>query len=190
MQPLAAFAVVAASVFCAGLFAQENKPDTTPASPVSPANPASTPAPASAASPVSAPVTPVVPVVPVVPVPAVVLPSGPLSRAEMAATSWLAVIDAKDYPLSWRTAANLLQSSVTQPQWESALQTSRLPLGGVKSRTLKAANYSRTVPFAPDGEYVLIEYETRFEFKPLAIEILTTMKDRDNTWKVAGYFIK
>lgn len=172
MKPLATFVVVAASVFCAGLFAQESRPDNAPVSP------------ASAPAPVSTPVAPVATV------PAVVLPSGPLSRAEMAATRWLAVIDAGDYPLSWRTAANLLQSSVTQPQWEIALQTSRLPLGSVKSRTLKAASYSRTLPFAPDGDYVLMEYETRFEFKPLAIETLTTMKDRDNTWKVAGYFIK
>ena len=172
MKPLATFVVVAASVFCAGLFAQESRPDNAPVSP------------ASAPAPVSTPVAPVATV------PAVVLPSGPLSRAEMAATSWLAVIDAGDYPLSWRTAASLLQSSVTQPQWEIALQTSRLPLGSVKSRSLKAASYSRTLPFAPDGDYVLMEYETRFEFKPLAIETLTTMKDRDNTWKVAGYFIK
>ena len=175
MKPLATFVVVAASVFCAGLFAQESRLDNAP---VSPANPASAPAPVSA------------PVAPVATVPTVVLPSGPLSRAEIAATRWLAVVDAGDYPLSWRTAANLLQSSVTQPQWEIALQTSRLPLGSVKSRTLKAASYSRTLPFAPDGDYVLMEYETRFEFKPLAIETLTTMKDRDNTWKVAGYFIK
>ena len=184
MKPLATFVVVAASVFCAGLFAEESRLDNAP---VSPANPASAPSPASAPAPVSVPVAPVAPVATV---PAVVLPSGPLSRAEMAATRWLAVVDAGDYPLSWRTAANLLQSSVTQPQWESALQTSRLPLGSVKSRTLKAASYSRTLPFAPDGDYVLMEYETRFEFKSLAIETLTTMKDRDNTWKVAGYFIK
>ena len=175
MKPLAPFVVVAASIFCSGLLAQQSRPDTPPVSP------------ASAPAPVSVPVAPVAPVATV---PAVVLPSGPLSRAEMAATRWLAVVDAGDYPLSWRTAANLLQSSVTQPQWESALQTSRLPLGSVKSRTLKAASYSRTVPFAPDGDYVLMEYETRFEFKPLATETLTTMKDRDNTWKVAGYFIK
>ena len=172
MKFLAALVAAATSVFGVGLFAQESMSDTPPVSP------ASSPAPASA------------PVAPVAPVPAVVLPSGPLSRAEIAATNWLAVIDAGDYLLSWRTAATLLQNSVTQPQWASTLQASRLPLGGVKSRTLKAANYSRTVPFAPDGDYVLMEYETRFEFKPLAIETLTTMKDRDNTWKVAGYFIK
>lgn len=171
MKPLATFVVIAASVFCAALFAQETRPDNAPVSAASAASAASAPA-------------------PVATVPAIVLPSGPLSRAEMAATRWLAVIDAGDYPLSWRTAATLLQSSVAQPQWESALQTSRLPLGSVKSRTLKTASYSRTLPFAPDGDYVLMEYETRFEFKPLAVETLTTMKDRDNTWKVAGYFIK
>ena len=76
MKPLATFVVVAASVFCAGLFAQESRPDNAPVSP------------ASAPAPVSTPVAPVATV------PAVVLPSGPLSRAEMAVTRWLAVIDA------------------------------------------------------------------------------------------------
>lgn len=177
MKFLAALVAAATSVFCAGLFAQEGNAHAMPVSPASPATPAT---PATIPVPVGAPVGQA---------PAV-LPSGPLSQAEVAATQWLALTDAGDHARSWREAASLLQSSVTQPQWEIALQTSRLPLGGVKSRTLKAASYSRTLPFAPDGDYVLMEYETRFEFKPLAIETLTTMKDRDNTWKVAGYFIK
>lgn len=172
MKYLASFILAASSVFCAGLFAQENSPDTAPA-PVSPVSPASAPA-----APVGAPLAPVPPLQP-----------GPLSRAEMAANNWLAIVDAGDYPLSWQQAASLLQTAVTQPKWESSLQTGRLPLGAVKSRQLKTANFSRTLAGAPDGEYVLISYETQFEFKAQAIETLTTMKDRDN-WKVAGYFIK
>lgn len=168
MKFLAALVAVAASVFCVGLLAQESNPHAMPVSP------------ASAPTPVGAPVA-------AVPAP---LPSGPLSRAEAAATHWLAMADAGNYARSWREAASLLQSSVTQSQWEIALQTSRVPLGGVKSRTLKAASYSRTLPFAPDGEYVLIEYQTEFAFKSLAIETVTIMKDRDTRWKVAGYFIK
>ena len=66
----------------------------------------------------------------------------------------------------------------------------RMQLGGVKSRTLKTATFSRTLVGAPDGEYVLIQYETQFEFKAQAIETLTIMKDKDTLWRVAGYFIK
>ena len=120
----------------------------------------------------------------------VALPSSPLSHAEASAASWLAVADAGGYARSWREAAGLLQGAITQPQWESALQASRVPLGGVMSRTLKAATYSHTLAGAPDGEYVLIQYETRFASKSLAIETLTIMKDQDTRWKVAGYFIK
>ena len=124
------------------------------------------------------------------PVAPVALPSSPLSHAEASATSWLAVADAGGYARSWREAAGLLQGAITQSQWESALQASRAPLGGVMSRTLKAATFSRTLAGAPDGEYVLIQYETRFASKSLAIETLTIMKDQDSRWKVAGYFIK
>lgn len=183
MKYLAAFIVAAASVFCAALFAQESSPDTARIPEI--AAPAPVLAPAPAPAPMPALVTP-----PTASAPALALPSGPLSRAEMAATTWLAVADAGDYARSWREAAGLLQTSVTQPKWESALQTGRSQLGGVKSRTLKSATFSRTLTGAPDGEYVLIQYETQFEFKPQAIETLTTMKDKGNVWKVAGYFIK
>ena len=193
MKYFAAFIVATASVFCAALFAQEGSPDTARipeiAAPAPVPVPAPAPVPMPAAVPMPALVTPPTASAPA-PAPALPLPSGPLSRAEMAATTWLAVADAGDYPRSWREAASLLQTSVTQPKWESALQLGRQQLGGMKSRTLKSATFSRTLTGAPDGEYVLIQYETQFEFKPLAIETLTTMKDRDASWKVAGYFIK
>ena len=178
MKSFAYFVMATASIFCAAaLFAQE-------------INPGIAPAPESSSTPrAPAPVSPPPPAPPSV-VPAPPLPPGPLSRAEMAATTWLAVVDAGNYPLSWREAASLLQTSVTQPKWESALQMGRQQLGGVKSRTLKAATFSRTLTGAPDGEYVLIQYETQFEFQPQAIETLTAMKDKGNVWKVAGYFIK
>jgi hypothetical protein len=47
----------------------------------------------------------------------------------------------------------------------------------------------RTLPGAPDGEYVVIQYATRFEHKPSIIETVTPMLDKDGSWKVSGYFI-
>ena len=177
MKFLAALVAAATSVFCAGLFAQEGNAHAMPVSPASPATPTT---PATIPAPVGAPVGQA---------PAA-LPSGPLSQAEVAATQWLALTDAGDHARSWREAASLLQNSVTQSQWESALQASRVPLGSVKSRTLKAATFSRTLAGVPDGEYGVIEYETGFASKSLAIETVTIMKDQDDRWKVAGYFIR
>ena len=63
-------------------------------------------------------------------------------------------------------------------------------LGKVHSRTLKTATYTKSLPGAPDGEYVVIQYESSFEHKQSAIETVTPMLDTDGKWRVSGYFIK
>jgi hypothetical protein len=66
----------------------------------------------------------------------------------------------------------------------------RDPLGKVLSRALKSATYTTTLPGAPDGQYVVIQYDTAFEHKKSAVETITSMLDKDGTWRVSGYFIK
>jgi Protein of unknown function (DUF4019) len=66
----------------------------------------------------------------------------------------------------------------------------RDPLGKVLSRTLKSATYTTSLPGAPDGEYVVIQYDTSFEHKKSAVETITPMLDKDDHWRVSGYFIK
>ena len=46
------------------------------------------------------------------------------------------------------------------------------------------------IPNAPDGEYVVIQFDTVFENKKEAIEKITPMLDPNGKWRVAGYFIK
>jgi len=110
--------------------------------------------------------------------------------AEKAARSWLALGDSGKYSASWSEAAQLFKEKVTLQQWESALQSVRTPLGKVDSRKLKNTHYTKTLPGAPDGEYVVIQYETRFEKKKSALETITPMKDKDGQWRVSGYYIK
>ena len=62
--------------------------------------------------------------------------------------------------------------------------------GALKSRTLKSATFARTLPGAPDGEYVVIQYETAFENKAAAVETITPMLDKDGSWRISGYYIK
>ena len=47
-----------------------------------------------------------------------------------------------------------------------------------------------SLPGAPDGEYVVIQYATTFENKKSAIETITPMLDGDGKWRVSGYYIK
>ncbi len=114
--------------------------------------------------------------------------------AEQAAVTvaehWLALIDNKDIKESWNQAASLFKTAVSPEQWESSLEAVQVPLGKAVSRKLKSKQYFEELPGAPDGEYVVIEYETSFEKKRNGTETITPMKDEDGEWRVAGYFVK
>ena len=114
----------------------------------------------------------------------------PDALAQKSAETWLALTDSGKYAESWDEAAAFFKSAVTKDQWLSALKSVRAPLGAVKSRRLKSAAYTRTLPGTPDGQYVVIQYETSFANMPSAIETITPMFDKDGKWRVSGYFIK
>lgn len=106
------------------------------------------------------------------------------------ASSWLAVVDAGSYDQSWTQAATYFQSAVNREQWHQAMKSVRQPLGDTVSRAVMRATYTTELPGAPDGEYVVIQFDTSFENKRNAVETVTPMRDADGTWRVAGYFIK
>jgi len=110
--------------------------------------------------------------------------------AQQSAEAWLALVDSGKYAESWQQAAQYFKSSVTSEQWQKALQVSRAPLGKMLSRRLKRATYTRNVPGAPDGEYVVLKYDSSFEHKQSAVETVTPMLDKDGVWRVSGYYIK
>jgi len=105
------------------------------------------------------------------------------------AEQWLGLVDEGKYGESWKEAAEYLRNAVKQEQWKQGMQAGRKPLGTLVSRNVKSASYMTSLPGAPDGEYVLIEFETSFEKKAKAIEMVTPMMDKDGKWRVAGYTI-
>lgn len=110
--------------------------------------------------------------------------------AVAAAKNWLVMIDQEKYAESWKEAAGYFKNAVKQEQWEQMLPAVRKPLGKLVSRNVKTATYQTALPGAPDGEYVIIEFESTFENKKSAIETVTPMLDKDGKWRVSGYFIK
>lgn len=107
-----------------------------------------------------------------------------------AAKDWLALVDAGNYAESWETSSSLMRGAVTRDHWTAALNAVRKPLGKVLSRTEKNKKFTRSLPGAPDGEYVMIQFDTSYENKKSAVETITPMKDKDGKWRVSGYFIK
>lgn len=110
--------------------------------------------------------------------------------AEQAATQWLAEVDSGKYAQSWTDAASIFKASVNQQQWEKMLQGVRTPLGALVSRKVASAQYTTHLPGVPDGEYVVVQFDSSFANKKSAVETVTPMLDKDGTWRVSGYFIK
>ena len=106
------------------------------------------------------------------------------------AQAWLAVMDAGSYSKCWEEAAAALKSAVSQADFEKSLRAVRAPLGKMVSRKIKSQQYATSLPGAPDGEYVVIQYDATFEHKANAVETITPMLDKEGKWKVSGYYIK
>lgn len=113
-----------------------------------------------------------------------------LAPAVRAAESWLAGVDAGRYGDSWETAAAHSREAVPRLRWETSVQAAREPLGHVVSRKLRSMYYTRALPGAPDGEYVVIQFDTRFDKRPLSVETVTPMREKDGAWRVSGYYIR
>jgi hypothetical protein len=113
-----------------------------------------------------------------------------VASAQKAAESWLALLDGGDYQSSWEQAAAFFKKQVTAEQWKAAATKVRIPLGAVNGRTLAGAQAATSLPGAPDGEYVVIQYKTEFAQKKNAVETITPMKDPDGVWRVSGYFVR
>ena len=104
--------------------------------------------------------------------------------------SWLAFVDMSNFDESWNHAATLFKSVVSQEQWRASLEAAQKPMGKAVSRAFKSAQYAEELPGAPDGKYFVIEYETAFEQKKRGTETVVLMMDKDEQWRVSGYFIK
>jgi len=107
-----------------------------------------------------------------------------------AAQAWLGQIDSGNYTTSWKEASAYFRGAVTEKGWTDALNGSRKPLGKLVSRKLNKAQSAPSLPGAPDGNYLVMLFDTSFSNKKSAVETVTFMREKDGKWKAAGYYIK
>ena len=117
---------------------------------------------------------------------------GPDSSEKIGALAeqWLTGIDAGDYARSWHEAAEFFQNSITVEAWTGAVTKFREPLGKLISRKFRDSQKADALPGAPDGKYVIIQFDTSFATKAEAVETVTFMLEKDGSWKAAGYLIR
>lgn len=105
------------------------------------------------------------------------------------AQSWLAMVDSGDYEASWNQSSVLFQNTYDKQQWARIAKEIRDPIGTVVERSLRSANYSTSVPNAPEGEYVVILFDSKFSNQKSVTEAIFPMRGEDGKWRVGGYHI-
>lgn len=93
----------------------------------------------------------------------------------------------------WDGATPATRKRVTRADFTGQVARSRAPIGAPQMRTWVAVN--RQVVADPDsetaGQYVSVEYETRFTNKPgTARELVSFHLDTDRVWRFSGYVLK
>jgi hypothetical protein len=110
--------------------------------------------------------------------------------AQSAAARWLALVDSARYRASWDSAAAMFRAQVSAADWQQAVIAARSEVDPLAGRRIGSAEYSRNLPDAPPGEYVVIQYSTRARDGLRVVETVTLTLERKGTWRVVGYFIR
>ena len=116
--------------------------------------------------------------------------AAPETAAEAAARTWLALVDGGNYYQSWAIASEGFRNAQSRTQWVARVGAAREPLGALRSRRLVSARPVHSLPGAPDGDYVVLEYASGFAKQPAATETVTPVKESDGHWRVSGYSVK
>ena len=100
---------------------------------------------------------------------------------------WLRMLDRGSYPVTYGKMAEVAKSAATEPQWTSAMEIFRKPLGvAVRRRCLGVRDENSPT----EGLFRVVQFETEFEKKKEAVETVTLKKDPDGVWRPACYFIR
>ncbi|MXO85954.1 DUF4019 domain-containing protein [Altererythrobacter aurantiacus] len=112
------------------------------------------------------------------------------SPADIAsARDWLALVDAGNWEESWQEAGAFFRQSVTAAEWAAQVRPVREPIGAVQSRELANQQIAESLPGAPAGTYLVLQFDTDFANKPDSVETVV-MADEGGEWGVVGYFVR
>lgn len=110
-------------------------------------------------------------------------------KAKVAAMAFLQLVDSEKYAESWELSADLMKEKVPRQEWVEKLTKARALSGALIKRTEKDASYSTSAQDSPEGEYIALTYDSKYQRAASVSEHVTVMLEGDR-WRVAGYFIQ
>ena len=113
-----------------------------------------------------------------------------VAEAQSAADGWLRLVDQMRYDESWDSAAAPFRQAVARADWGEAVLQARHRLEPIVARKLLRGTFTTTLPDAPAGDYVVLQYEAQGARGTAVVETVTPMREADRRWRVAGYFVR
>ncbi|MFP8882056.1 MAG: DUF4019 domain-containing protein [Myxococcota bacterium] len=112
--------------------------------------------------------------------------SGDEDDASEMASQWLTLIDMGDVTESWEQSSGVFQNNLSIEDYTKSIKDSRGHLGKLLSRRLRTAQAARSLPNAPRGRYVVVQFDSVFANHPAMVETVTA-KFENGDWRVLGY---
>ncbi|MFO7767061.1 MAG: DUF4019 domain-containing protein [Pelovirga sp.] len=109
--------------------------------------------------------------------------------AVSAAERFARIIDSGNSSAAYSQASPLLRLVQKEQEFVSAIERAHLLLGPVQQRQLTALRSIGSYPRLPDGDYLIVQFETRTLHKNKAAEIIL-LRHQGGTWLVADYSIR
>ena len=107
-----------------------------------------------------------------------------------AAHAWLKLLDDGKYGDAWEATAQFNKDSIDKQKLVELYNRIRKPLGQVDSRKQTSFKQMTSLPGAPDGQYAVIGFQTRFEKKKQTLETVVMTREKDGQWRVSGWALK
>ena len=103
-----------------------------------------------------------------------------------AAHGWLLLLDRRDWGTAWDSSSAVFRQSVPLGSWMDNIPKVRTPFGNLVDREAAEAVYKTTLAGRPDGDYVSVIFDSKFDKKNVQ-ETVTTVREPDGRWRVTGY---
>jgi hypothetical protein len=108
-------------------------------------------------------------------------------QAGQSARRWLAQFDANNFDACWDALAPAVKDRAGKDEFDASLAAVRQHYGAARQRRASKVTFTHKLPDAPDGDYVVLQYNTAFA-NGHALETLFQMRTPDG-WKVSGYVV-
>jgi hypothetical protein len=102
-------------------------------------------------------------------------------RHNTQARDYLALLDDGQYESTWDAMSPFFKLLHDQYLWQGKQQAIRDAYGPLKSRLIRLSSQRQTYKNSPDGNYVVVQFDTVFRNKAKAVE--TVVLDCQNTFE-------